>query len=93
MQRKPYQAQEEKSAGQPLQLASCIASASHLTLQVAVFDRGKPAVPHVATPFLSIPSVELQAKGKVTETGSKKARQEFELNLSAVAVATAPPPI
>lgn len=90
MQRKPYEAQEEKAAEDPAKLASCIASASHLTLQVAVFDRGKPAAPQLTVPFLSIPSIELQSRGQNCEAGSEPLQQEFSLDISTIALAAAP---
>lgn len=72
---------------------SIVASISHLTLQVAVFDRGKPASPQISAPFLSIPSIEFKhAENGCTfqEDQAGSSKPELALEVASVSVAAAP---
>ena len=70
---------------------SIIALANFLTLQVAVFDRGKPVLQHMTGPFMSIPQLKFQKHEAdpdgQTDADAQDKQDEFSFSVPAVALA------
>lgn len=67
-----------------------LATATHLTLQVAVFDRGKPAASGASRPFLSIPSATVRAtRGTIGNPDACK-ELSYSLDVASILVSSTP---
>ena len=76
----------EAAQRQPL----AVATASHLTLQVAVFDRGKAPASHSSeAPFLATPHIQLTTAANPA-TGGGWEQQAFSLRVPSVSISATP---
>ena len=74
----------------PLRELPPLATATHLTLQVAVFDRGKPAASGASQPFLSIPSGLVRAqRGTIGNLDTCK-ELSYSMDVASILVSSTP---
>jgi hypothetical protein len=87
----PTKPAEKPHTSQPVQNLSPLATANLLTLDVAVFDLGKPAAPHNSGPFLSIPSLAVRAQTVVGHSESGRlAKLSYSLDVASILLSTTP---
>ena len=69
-----------------------ISRVRHMTLQVAVFDRGKAALPEMPAPLLSIPSLDLRLQDQQSEPDDAAGNcpDYVSMDITSVSVAAAP---